>query len=295
MKWRAIAAVLWAAVTATAILAQPAEVGAQPAAPVLLRLRRDAGQVLRYRALVSGSGRISILGEEQPVTVRGRFTRVERTLSQVAPQTWQIAVSIEEPSLTFRAGADQQTLSLQVPALTEVVNDRGAVSEVSGWEQALAAPGAAGAPGMGDAVRPLFALIPQEGLPEGAVKPGDTWTAAAKLRMPDGGEQEVAQRFEFLAFEDLSGVPCAQIRGTADIPVRRELPANVIGMQVKIEGTQRIETTGWFAHEQGLLLRQQVSTALDVKTSTMLSADAPDAAAPGAISLRVKVTLELER
>jgi len=267
---------------------------------VTLRLHHQAGQTITYRASVSGTGSISMLGEQQLITVRGRFTRVERTLSQVgaptavAPPTWQVTVSIEEPSLTFRAGADEQTLAMQVPALTEIVNDRGAVSEVSGWEHALAAPGAPGTPGMGDAVRPLFALIPQEGLPAGAVKPGDTWTARAKLRMPDGSEQEVTQSLEFLGFEDVGGVPCARIRSAADIPVRRELPANAIGMQVKVEGTQRIETTSWFAHEQGLLLRQQVSTALDLKTSTLLSADTPDAVAPGAISLRVRVTLDLQ-
>ena len=258
---------------------------------VTLRLRHQAGQTLSYRASVSGTGSISLLDEQQPVTVRGRFTRVEHTLSQVGPDTWEVRVTIEDPSLTFRAGEEEQTLTMRVPPLTQVVDDRGGVSQVRGWDAAQAEPNA---PGIGDAVRPLLGLIQDEGLPERALQPGEKWTAKAKLKMPDGAERELEQRFEFVGFQDLRGMPCAEIRSAADIPVQRQLPADAMGLQVSLVGVQHIESASLFAYQQGMLVRQGTNINLDLKTSTVLSPETPDAAVPGAISLRVKVALDLE-
>ena len=284
MKRTAIAAAVWATLAAAGVWAQPDE--------VTLRLRREPGQVLRYRAKVSGIGDITMLDEEQRVTVRGRFIRVERTLSQAGPGTWEVRVTIEEPTLTLGSGGKRETLTMQVPPLTQVVNDRGRVLEIRGWEPQEAA---VAAPGMGEAVRPLFGLIQEQGLPERPLKPGDEWTARAKLKMPDGADLEVPQRFELVGFEDVAGVTCAKLRSTSDIPVRRELPPNAIGMRILVEGTERIETTSLLAHEQGKLLRQETAITLDLETSTVLTPEAPDRVVPGAISLRVSVTLELER
>jgi hypothetical protein len=268
-----------------------AVVAAAPA-EVALRLRHEVGQTLRYRAQVSGTGTITMVGDEHQVEVRGRFTRVERTRSRAGPQAWEVEVATEDPSLTFRAGGERRTVTMQVPTLTQVVDDRGKVTAVRGWEAAAAL---LSAPGMGDAVRPLFGLVQVEGLPEHAVKPGDKWSAKAKLMQPDGSDLEVEQQFEFVGWEDDGGVPCAKLRTTTAIPVKRLLPAEVVGTQVTMEGLQRIETTSLLAYEQGVLLRQQTDIVLDLKTSTLLGPEAPEATVPGAVSLRVTVALTLQR
>ena len=284
MRIIAIAAAASAVVVSTAAWAQPAE--------VTLKLRREPGQTLNYRAQVSGTGNITMLGEEQPVSVRGRFRRVERTLSEVRRGVWEVRITVEQPSLIFLAGQERRTLAMQAPALTEVITDRGQVLEMRGQEPAQ---GAVNAPGMGEAVRPLFELMQEEGLPDRPLKAGDKWVANAKLRLPDGSDLEVPQQFELVGFEQVAGAACAKIHSIADIPLRRELPPDAIGMQVRMEGTQRIETTSLLACEQGVLLRQENEIALDLKTTTLLDPKAPERVIPGAISLRVAVTLELQR
>lgn len=277
-----------AAILCVVLLSAPAR--SEPTA-VTLRLRREVGQTLKYRAAVSGAGAITILGDRQPVRVRGRFTRTERTLAPAAPGGWQVEVKIENSTLALESGADQQTITLQAPTLTEIVDERGAVSEVRGWDTT---PAATAAPGMGEAVRPLFGLTQVEGLPAGPVKPGDSWTAKAKLRTPDGADQELEQRFEFVRVTTVAGAPCAEIRSTAELPIKRRLPPAPTGMQVSVEGTQRLETASWIALAPGVLVRQQTTISLDLKTSTLLGGAAPDAVVPGATNLRVKVTLDLE-
>jgi len=267
----------------------PAIAGAQPT-EVSLRVKREAGQTLRYRAEVSGSGTITVVGDTQAVTVSGRFTRVEKVLSRVKPGVWQVRVTIEEPSLTFRAGKDAETLKMQVPPLTETVTDRAQVLEMRGWEPGQAA---VTAPGMGDAVRPLFGLVQEQGLPEAPVRVGDTWTAVAKLKMPDGPDVPVPQRFEVVGFENIAGQSCAKVRATADIPIRRELPSTGVGAQVRMQGTEHVETTSFLAYEQAKLLRQVTAINLDLKTSTVIDPAAPDRVLPGSISLRVNVTMAL--
>jgi len=284
VKLAAIAATAWATIFSVAVLAQPAE--------VTLRIQREPGEALRYGASVSGSGTITMLGEERAVDIRGRFTRVERTVSQVEPGVWEVETTIEQPSLTFRAGGKEQTMTMPVPALTEVVTDRGRVLEVRGWDAAVANPGA---PGMSDVARPLFGLIQDEGLPEGPLKVGDTWTATATLKTAGEPDVRVKQQFELVGWEDVARKSCAKVRMTATIPVHRTLPPNALGMQVRLEGSQRIENTSFLAYQEGKLMRQQTVINLDVRTATLLDASAPERTLPGAISLRVVVALELQR
>jgi hypothetical protein len=179
---------------------------------------------------------------------------------------------------------------MQVPPLTETVTDRAQVLEMRGWEPGQAA---VTAPGMGDAVRPLFGLVQEQGLPEAPVRVGDTWTAVAKLKMPDGPDVPVPQRFEVVGFENVSGQSCAKVRATADIPIRRELPSTGVGAQVRMQGTEHVETTSFLAYEQAKLLRQVTAINLDLKTSTVIDPAAPDRVLPGSISLRVNVTMAL--
>jgi hypothetical protein len=263
---------------------------AQPT-EITLRVKRDQGETLRYRAEVSGSGAITVVGDTQTVAVSGRFRRVERVLSAVKPGVWQVRVTIEEPSLTFRAGKDAETLKMQVPPLTEVVTDRGQVLEMRGWEVGQAP---VDAPGMGDAVRPVFGLVQEQGLPEAPVKVGEAWTATAKLKMPEGADVTVPQRFELLGYQDIGGQSCAKVRATADVPIRRELPSKGVGAQVRMEGTEHIETMSFLAYEQAKLVRQVTAINLDLKTSTLIDPAAPDRVLPGSISLRVNVIMTLE-
>lgn len=284
MKPIPIAAAACTLAIAVVASAQPTE--------VTLRLRRQPGQTLRYRAAVSGSGAITMLGEDSAVSIRGRFTRVERTLSEVRAGVWEVRITVEQPSLIFRAGDERQTLAMQPPPATEIVTDRGQVLEVRGEESA---PGAMSASGVGEAVRPLFELIQEDGLPEQPLKPGDKWVAKARLKLPDGSSTEVAQQFELLGFEQAGGAECAKIHSIADIPLRRKLPPDPIGIQVTMEGAQHIETTSLLACDQGVLVRQENTITLDLRTTTLLDPNAPERTVPGAVSLRVSVTLDLQR
>ena len=265
-----------------------AAASAQPTA-VTLRLPREPGQTLKYQAVISGSGTITMLGEDTAVTIRGRFMRSERALSVVRPGVWEVQIAIEQPSLILRAGDSQESLAVHPPAMTQVISDRGQVLEVRREEPA---PAAVNAPGVGEVMRPLFELIQQEGLPEQPLKPGDKWVAKAKLKMPDGSETEVAQQSELLGFEQAAGLECARIRSTADLPLQRKLPPDPLGMTVTMAGTQHIETTSLLAYDQGVLVRQENAITLDLKTTTVL---APERTIPGAIVLRVSVVLDLER
>ena len=284
MRPIAVAAAAGAIAVAVAAAAQPTE--------VTLKLRREPGQTLKYRAIVSGAGAVTMLGEDNAVSIRGRFVRSERTLSEVRPGVWEVLIAVEQPSLVFRAGDERQTLAMQSPPMTEVITDRGQVLEMRGGEPES---GVVNAPGVGEAVRPLFELMQEEGLPDRPLKPGDKWVAKARLKLPDGSNMEVAQQFELLGFEEVAGAACAKIRSVADIPLHRKLPPDPIGMQVSMEGAQHIETTSLLAYDEGVLVRQENAITLDLKTTTLLDPNAPERTIPGAISLRVSVILDLER
>jgi hypothetical protein len=131
--------------------------------------------------------------------------------------------------------------------------------------------------------------MPRAGFPETEVQVNQTWTQ--DLAVPQS--KEPARQVSTLkGFEKWHGMECAKVSATVTLPLEQWLPPDPIGTKVHINGRQQLDTTLLFAHEKGLIARQQTTVVLHVDSEAHLR----DVKEPvhATMDVTAKVNMELE-
>jgi len=282
-----------------AAVAVPALAAAQQ--PVLLQFNHQEGQVLRYRGQLTGTGHMTIEGQSQPLVVKGQFVLVQKVGAQKG-DGYELTTTLEDARLSFRVGAEpEQSTSVTPPPLVQMITKSGRVLSEKGWAQSE--PGAEKSPLHGT-LKWLAAQMPRAGFPETEVQVNQTWTQ--DLTVPQS--KEPARQVSTLkGFEKwpvrptLKGRPhgpegkeldCANVATAVTLPIEQWLPPDPIGTKVHIKGRQQLDTTLLFAHEKGLIARQQTTVVLHVDSEAHLR----DVKEPvhATMDVTAKVNMELE-
>jgi hypothetical protein len=265
------------------------------------------GDTLKYRGKVQGEGTITFLEQErQPVKIQGEFTLTQKVVEVKEDGAATITTTVEGGSVAFATPAVSQTMPVSLPVLTQVISPDGRLLSSKGWERGGAEPARTHIN-----LRRVIERIQLFEFPDHPVAAGDSWEqapppppAAEKPPAATGSEAPQAAapqapagapgltwKLMLAGWERVGQRDCAQIRATADSPIKDVLPPDRLGDIMELSGTEKLETVTDFAPTAGRVVRQVASAHSTLHTLTTHASGGQPVA--GDTDITAKVTLEL--
>lgn len=290
--------VIVAAVVVLALVAAGAAWFLSRSTATALALDLEPGKAFRYHLQMSMKGTTEAAGSDVPMNMGMDQTFTFRVVSVDKDGIAEVEMKIESASIAVNGRATP------VPGFTVDLRVAPDGRILTGGQLSLAPGASSGAafPGL-DQFFPL--------LPDGPVKPGDTWTKSFDQQFPFGeGRLRYQTSNELLRYEDTKGVRAAVITSSLDLPLDIAMDlkkmlevsgqAALLGQlppeanpRFTIVGEVRGEQTNWFDPEAGEVLR--TSGTGSVVMTMKAEGFPPDTFPPDGVKTDVDFALTMER
>ncbi len=234
-----------------------------------LALTLSKGRTYSYHATMSTDGAFSSQGQPRPIS----FKFVTDVTMHVTDVDTHGVASIQVGTTNTSGTLNGQVLP-PTPTSSTTMKVAPDGSIVSGGDIGLATSG-----GAGNSIAGASQFLPI--LPDGKVKPGDTWTKSFDQAFPLGsGTLHYASRNRLLRYESLNGVRSAVVQSTITVPLQMTLDIqriveasgrslSQVGLpagsdpRIAYKGTSAIDLTAWLDPAAGVLLKSDLQAKMD--------------------------------
>jgi hypothetical protein len=263
-----------------------------------LKLAYSKGATYTYKLHMTMDETVDIASISEPIQVDMTATEKETVDSVDSSGVADVTVTMSGLTMKTTVMGQSSTTTTAVPASHMTLASDGRVLSVNGLSFSGGSPfGAAGASGPGTAV-----------LPDGAVKPGDTWTKNYDQQNPLGtGTIHVTTTSKYLRDEKVNGTQAAVVQTNVTTPMDMSIdfskfgqmtgsanPMPLPGIQgMTIQGSQVADITTWLDNGAHRMLKTTMSDKIDASFSFVMAPGTTFPGPAGPYSIKGTQTMDL--
>jgi hypothetical protein len=263
-----------------------------------LKLAYSKGATYTYKMHMTMDETVVIASISEPIQIDMTATETETVDSVDSSGVADITVNLTNMSMKTTVMGTSSTTTTAVPASHMKLAPDGRVLSFNGLSFSGGSPfGAAGAGGPGSAV-----------LPDGAVKPGDTWSKSYDQDNPLGtGTVHITTTSKYLRDEKVNGTQAAVVQTNVKTPMDMTIdfskfgqmtgsanPIPLPGIQgMTIQGSQVADITTWLDNSAHRMLKTTMSDKIDASFSFVMAPGTTFPGPTGPYSIKGTQTMDL--
>jgi len=231
----------------------------------LLRLKYQAGEILRYHVVLDGAGSISVAGQQQPLSIQGTFDNL-MAIEGVDPDgNYIIVSSYDNLNLAVAVNNEDLDFPLQMPKMRFLLTPAGRVVKMELLEEQQETPAGQSLESLVSSSLDLESLLSDlkcAPFPEQAVKPGEEWDGVMPVAVGGGDvAPQMKMHLRYAANEAHLGRQCVRLETTHELPFGGEGGEGGI---FDIKGLERGNTVSWFDPELGRVIADESAQNLEL-------------------------------